>query len=202
MINQLQYWKEKKFNKEEMEKLYKSDKLRLPTKVKIHKIIFKGNRLIHETNRKCRGFRTRAILKLFNNIQKKFTNLNGIIYIIERDHIIDLKVYKLLNKYPFFCVIKPINSNLFCFPDFMFINETTMEMHYASNISGNTAYIGGFYEILKAETTDIIDRIQVTKIEFNIRTDGVPYCRIWGTVTNSSELSYLLAEHCKPIYSN
>ena len=86
--------------------------------------------------------------------------------------------------------------------DFMFINETTMEMHYASNISGNTAYIGGFYEILKAETTDIIDRIQVTKIEFNIRTDGVPYCRIWGTVTNSSELSYLLAEHCKPIYSN
>ena len=31
--------------------------------------------------------------------------------------------YPALNKYPFFCVIKPINSNLFCFPDFMFIND-------------------------------------------------------------------------------
>ncbi len=86
--------------------------------------------------------------------------------------------------------------------DFMLITETKMEMHYASNISGNTAYIGGFYEILKAETTVVIDRIQVSKIEFEVRTDGEPYCRIWGQITKSDELSYLLAEECKPLYSD
>ena len=86
--------------------------------------------------------------------------------------------------------------------DFMFITEVKMKMHYASVIPGNTVYIGGFYEVLKEHTTVEIDRLLVTSIEFEIRTDGMPYCRIWGQVTKSKELSYLLAERCKPIYLN
>lgn len=86
--------------------------------------------------------------------------------------------------------------------DFMFITEAKMQMHYASVIPGNAVYIGGFYEVLKEQTTVEIDRLLVTKIEFDTRTDGMPYCRIWGRVTKSDELSYLLAEKCKPIYSN
>ena len=84
--------------------------------------------------------------------------------------------------------------------DFMFITESKMEMFYACNIPGNSAYIGSLYEVLRAETTTVIDRLEVSKIEFDERSDGLPYCRIWGKVTKSDELSYLLAEQCKPIY--
>ena len=84
--------------------------------------------------------------------------------------------------------------------DFMFVTETKMEMYYASKIIGNSAYIGSLYEVLKTETSLVIDRLEVSKIEFDIRTDGMPYCRIWGKVSRSNELSYLLAEECHPIY--
>ena len=84
--------------------------------------------------------------------------------------------------------------------DFMFITESKMEMFYGCNIPGNSAYIGSLYEVLRAETTTVIDRLEVSKIEFAVRSDGLPYCRIWGKVTKSDELSYLLAEQCKPIY--
>ena len=84
--------------------------------------------------------------------------------------------------------------------DFMFITESKMEMFYASKIPGNSAYIGSLYEILRSETTIVIDRLEVSKIEFDERSDGLPYCRIWGKVTKSDELSYFLAEQCRPIY--
>ena len=84
----------------------------------------------------------------------------------------------------------------------MFITENEMKMHYATNISGNSAFIGSFYEVLKAETSVVIDRLEVTNIEFETRTDGVHYCRVWGQVTKSAEECYLLAYECEPVYSN
>ena len=86
--------------------------------------------------------------------------------------------------------------------DFMFVDESEMRMHYATEISGKTAFIGGLYEVLKSQTSVVIDRLEVTQIEFETREDGVKYCRLWGTVTNSIEECYLLAYECEPIYSD
>ncbi len=86
--------------------------------------------------------------------------------------------------------------------DFMFVDEDQMRMHYATEISGKTAFIGGLYEVLKSQTSVVIDRLEVTQIEFETREDGVKYCRLWGTVTNSIEECYLLAYECEPIYSD
>ena len=44
--------------------------------------------------------------------------------------------------------------------DFMFITESKMEMFYASKIPGNSAYIGSLYEVLRSETTIVIDRLE------------------------------------------
>ena len=86
--------------------------------------------------------------------------------------------------------------------DFMFVDKDEMRMHYATEISGKTAFIGGLYEVLKSQTSVVIDRLEVTQIEFETREDGVKYCRLWGTVTNSIEECYLLAYDCEPIYSD
>ena len=86
--------------------------------------------------------------------------------------------------------------------DFMFVDENEMRMHYATEISGKTVFIGGLYEVLKSQTSVVIDRLEVTQIEFETREDGVKYCRLWGTVTNSIEECYLLAYECEPIYSD
>ena len=86
--------------------------------------------------------------------------------------------------------------------DFMFVTENEMRMHYASEVSGKTAFIGSFYEVLKGETSVLIDRLEVTQIEFETRSDGVKYCRLWGQVTKSEEECYLLVYKCDPIYSD
>ena len=86
--------------------------------------------------------------------------------------------------------------------DFMYVTENEMRMHYATEISGKTAFIGSFYEVLKGETSILIDRLEVTQIEFETRSDGVKYCRLWGQVTKSEEECYLLAYECDPIYSD
>ena len=86
--------------------------------------------------------------------------------------------------------------------DFMFVTENEMRMHYATEISGKTAFIGSFYEVLKGETSFLIDRLEVTQIEFETRSDGVKYCRLWGQVTKSEEECYLLVYECDPIYSD
>ena len=84
--------------------------------------------------------------------------------------------------------------------DFMFVTENEMRMHYATEVSGKTAFIGSFYEVLKGETSILIDRLEVTQIEFETRSDGVKYCRLWGQVTKSEEECYLLVYECDPIY--
>tara|TARA_Y100000590_G_scaffold236956_1_gene266691 strand:- start:1166 stop:1543 length:378 start_codon:yes stop_codon:yes gene_type:complete len=86
--------------------------------------------------------------------------------------------------------------------DFMFVQENQMRMHYATEITGKRAFIGGSYEVLKSQTSVVIDRLEVTQIDFETREDGVKYCRLWGTVTNSLEECYLLAYECEPIYSD
>jgi len=86
--------------------------------------------------------------------------------------------------------------------DFMFVTENEMRMHYATEVSGKTAFIGSFYEVLKGETSVLIDRLEVTQIEFETRSDGVQYCRLWGQVTKSEEECYLLVYECDPIYSD
>ena len=84
--------------------------------------------------------------------------------------------------------------------DFMFVTENEMRMHYATEVSGKTAFIGSFYEVLKGETSVLIDRLEVTQIEFETRSDGVKYCRLWGQVTKSEEECCLLVYECEPIY--
>ena len=86
--------------------------------------------------------------------------------------------------------------------DFMFVTENEMRMYYATKVSGKTAFIGSFYEVLKGETSVLIDRLEVTQIEFETRSDGVKYCRLWGQVTKSEEECYLLVYECDPIYSD
>ena len=86
--------------------------------------------------------------------------------------------------------------------DFMFVTENEMRMNYAAKVSGKTASIGSFYEVLKSETSVLIDRLEVTQIEFETRSDGVKYCRLWGQVTKSEEECYLLVYECDPIYSD
>tara|TARA_X000000368_G_scaffold141183_1_gene111112 strand:- start:1697 stop:2068 length:372 start_codon:yes stop_codon:yes gene_type:complete len=84
--------------------------------------------------------------------------------------------------------------------DFMFISNQKMEMHYASSIAGKKVYLGGFYEIIQSGTNEVINTIEVSELEFEQRTDGVMYCRIWGKVKSSEEKGYLLADDCLPIY--
>ena len=86
--------------------------------------------------------------------------------------------------------------------DFMFVTENEMRMHYATEVSGKTAFIGSFYEVIKSETSVLIDRLEVTQIDFETRSDGVKYCRLWGQVTKSEEECYLLVYECDPIYSD
>ena len=84
--------------------------------------------------------------------------------------------------------------------DFMFISNQKMEMHYATSIAGKKVYLGGFYEIIQSGTNRVINTIVVSELEFEQRTDGVMYCRIWGKVESSEEKGYLLADDCLPIY--
>ena len=84
--------------------------------------------------------------------------------------------------------------------DFMSISNQKMEMHYASSIAGKKVYLGGFYEIIQSGTNQVINTIVVSELEFEQRTDGVMYCRIWGKVESSEEKGYLLADDCLPIY--
>ena len=86
--------------------------------------------------------------------------------------------------------------------DFMFVTENEMRMHYATEVSGKTAFIGSFYEVIKSETSVLIDRLEITQIDFETRSDGVKYCRLWGQVTKSEEECYLLVYDCDPIYSD
>ena len=84
--------------------------------------------------------------------------------------------------------------------DFMFISNQKMEMHYASSIAGKKVYLNGFYEIIQSGTNEVINTIEVSELEFEQRTDGVMYCRIWGNIESSDEKGYLLADDCLPIY--
>ena len=85
--------------------------------------------------------------------------------------------------------------------DFMFISKKTMQMNYASYIEGKSVFLGGFYEIVQNETNSVINTIEVTDIEFEKRTDGVFYCRVWGNVQRSEDQGYLLADNCHPIFN-
>lgn len=84
--------------------------------------------------------------------------------------------------------------------DFMFISNQNMEMHYASSIAGKKVYLGGFYEIIQSGSNQVINKIEVSELEFEQRTDGVMYCRIWGNIESSDEKGYLLADDCLPLY--
>ena len=74
--------------------------------------------------------------------------------------------------------------------DFMFVTENKMKMHYATQVSGKIAFVGGIYEVLKSNTTEVLEKLEVTQIEFETRSDGLKYCRLWGQVSNSKEESY------------
>ena len=84
--------------------------------------------------------------------------------------------------------------------DFMFVTENKMKIHYATQVSGKIAFVGGIYEVLKSNTTEVLEKLEVTQIEFETRSDGLKYCRLWGQVSNSKEESYLIAYDCEPVY--
>lgn len=86
--------------------------------------------------------------------------------------------------------------------DFMYVKENEMKMYYGVVTSSKSAFLGGLYEVLKSKTNVVIDRLEVTKIDFNTRADGLDYCRLWGQVSKTKEECYLLVYNCQPIYSD
>ena len=83
--------------------------------------------------------------------------------------------------------------------DFMHVTKEKMEMSYSVDVTGQKMYLGGFYEILKKGTKKVIFTIKATDLEFGTREDGVFFCRVWGTVDDSTIESYLLAQDCLPV---
>ena len=83
--------------------------------------------------------------------------------------------------------------------DFMHVSKEKMEMSYSVDVNGQKMYLGGFYEILKKGTKKVIFNINATDLEFVTREDGVFFCRVWGTVDDSTIESYLLAQDCLPV---
>ena len=86
--------------------------------------------------------------------------------------------------------------------DFMHVTKEKMEMSYSVDVSGQKMFLGGFYEVLKKGTEKVIFNIKVTDLEFGTREDGISFCRVWGTVDNSTIESYLLAQECSPLKSD
>ena len=83
--------------------------------------------------------------------------------------------------------------------NFMHITEEKMSMVYSVDITGQKVFLGGYYEIIKKNTDQVIFRLTVEELEFNSRVDGTEYCRIWGRVDDSDSQSYLYATDCLPI---
>ena len=83
--------------------------------------------------------------------------------------------------------------------NFMHVTKEKMDMIYSVDISGQKVFLGGYYEIIKKNTDQVVFRLNVEELEFNSRVDGKEYCRIWGRVDNSDIQSYLYADDCLPI---
>ena len=83
--------------------------------------------------------------------------------------------------------------------NFMHITEENMSMVYSVDITGQKVFLGGYYEIIKKNTDQVVFRLTVEELEFNSRIDGIEYCRIWGRVDDSDSQSYLYATDCLPI---
>jgi len=83
--------------------------------------------------------------------------------------------------------------------NFMHITEEKMSMVYSVDITGQKVFLGGYYEIIKKNTDQVIFRLTVEELEFDSRADGIEYCRIWGRVDDSDSQSYLYATDCLPI---
>ena len=83
--------------------------------------------------------------------------------------------------------------------NFMHITEEKMSMVYSVDITGQKVFLGGYYEIIKKNTDQVVFRLTVEELEFNSRVDGIEYCRIWGRVDDSDSQSYLYATDCLPI---
>ena len=83
--------------------------------------------------------------------------------------------------------------------NFMHITEEKMHMVYSVDITGQKVFLGGYYEIIKKNTDQVVFRLTVEELEFNSRIDGIEYCRIWGRVDDSDSQSYLYATGCLPI---
>ena len=83
--------------------------------------------------------------------------------------------------------------------NFMHVTKEKMDMIYSVDITGQKVFLGGYYEIIKKNTDQVVFRLNVEELEFNSRADGKEYCRIWGRVDNSDIQSYLYANDCLPI---
>ncbi len=83
--------------------------------------------------------------------------------------------------------------------NFMHVTKEKMDMIYSVDITGQKVFLGGYYEIIKKNTDQVVFRLNVEELEFNSRVDGKEYCRIWGRVDNSDIQSYLYADDCLPI---
>ncbi len=83
--------------------------------------------------------------------------------------------------------------------NFMHVTKEKMDMIYSVDITGQKVFLGGYYEIIKKNTDQVVFRLNVEELEFNSRVDGKEYCRIWGRVDNSDIQSYLYANDCLPI---
>ena len=170
MEKQLNIWKEKKWNKEKMNNIFLSTNYLFENiLLEIIKIKFYNKKFKIFKNQKYENIRGSKILilkKFFNDVLNKFTNIDCIIYLILNEHVTsdkyfinnskkDLvydekkikkinksnKLYNKLNKYPFFSIIKPSNSNLICIPDTIFLNDYSKWSRANNNIGLNDLII-------------------------------------------------------------
>jgi hypothetical protein len=80
--------------------------------------------------------------------------------------------------------------------NFMHVTKDSMKMTYSVDVMGQKVFLDGYYEITLKNTDEVIFRLAVDELEFGIRDDGVPFCRIWGEVDETSIKSYLYALDC------
>ena len=80
--------------------------------------------------------------------------------------------------------------------NFMHVTKDSMQMTYSVDVMGQKVFLDGYYEITLKNTDEVIFRLAVNELEFGIRDDGVPFCRIWGEVDETSIKSYLYALDC------
>ena len=170
MENQLNIWKNKKWNKKKMENIFLSiNELSINIPLEIIKVSINNRKIKFFKNNKYqnkRGSKLVILRKFLNDVLLKFSELECVFYLILNEHVtadkyfinindnnliysdskikkIDKanKIYRKINEYPFFSFVKPKDSNLICMPDTIFLNDYSKWSRSNNNIGLNDLII-------------------------------------------------------------